>query len=101
MELHDRLAELLAFGGPGDGLVEQALHGADAAGGDVDALLDEPGVLPSVALPNLSGASEHGRLWHHAVKLIRRVSIGKHVRKRWVVDDLDARERKINEKQRG
>ena len=101
LELHDRLAELLAFGGPGDGLVEQALHGADAAGGDVDALLDEPGVLPLAAAADLAGPAEYRALRDDAVEAVGRVPVREDVGEQRVVNDLDAGARQVDQKQRG
>ena len=101
LKVHDRLPKLLTRGGPADRFVEQALHRSHATCSNVDALLNEPGVLPRVALPNLIGATEHGRLRYHAIELICRMPIGEDVRKGGVVDDLDAGEWKIDEKQRG
>ena len=70
LEVEDARAALLALQRPGDGLVEQPPHRADAARGDVDALLDEPRVLQLAAAADHLGAAEHGVRRHLESKRI-------------------------------
>ena len=93
-------AALLARRRPGDGLVEQAPHRADAARGDVDALLDEPEVLLLVAAADMVGPPRTASAGHHAVEAHRRVAVRVVVRERRVVDDLDAGRVAVDQEQR-
>ena len=63
--------------GPLDSQRQQPLHGARAARGDVDALLDEPGVGQLVGLAD---ATEDGRVGHaHVLERELRVPVGERV----------------------
>ena len=76
---------------PVDGLVEQPPHRADAAGGDPEPLLGEPGALQLVAAAD---AADHVVLGDLDVgEADRRVAVGVVVGEARVVDDLDARRR--------
>ena len=62
LEVHDARPELLALEGPGRADLEQPLHRADAARGDVHALLDEPLVRERVARADGAEALAVGQL---------------------------------------
>ena len=68
--------------------LEQALHRADAARGDVHALLDEPLVRERVARAHRAEALCVGQL--DAAEADRRMAHRESVRERRVVDDLDS-----------
>ena len=86
--IEDPVAALFALHRPVAGHVEQPPHRADAAGGDAEALLHEPGALQIVPAADTADHVGFGDL--DVGEGDRRVAVGIHVREEGVVDRLDA-----------
>src|SRR3954447_22751516 len=98
LEVHDPPPALLAGERPRGRLVEQTPHRAHAARRDPDPLLGEPCALQLVAGAD---AANHVLVAHlHAGEADRRVPVRIGVRERRVLDDRDARERRVDQEQR-